>query len=165
MRLARARMRGKRAIIAFAALLLVASVSGCKTPSFLCFKSSGLGEIVIANSDPSNNGGRPIAVDLVFITDKEVLKAVKELTARQYFERRAQIRRDYTKGYEIQSWELVPRQFDGPKKTSAPCNLVGTLIFADYASEGPHRIALEKERSGTVMLGADDLTWLSEKKK
>lgn len=156
--------RGTRVLATLVALLLATGVSGCKTPKILCFKSSGLGRIVLVNSDPGNNGGRPIAVDLVFITDKDVLKVVKELTAKQYFERREQIRRDYAKGYEIHSWELTPGQFDGPVSTSAPCNLAGTLIFADYASEGPHRIALEKERSGTVMLGTEDLSWLSEKR-
>jgi type VI secretion system protein len=155
---------GKRVIAAVGLFLALATLSGCKTPSFLCFKSSGLGQIVLLNSDPSNNGGRPIAVDLVFVTDKKVLQAIAKLKASEYFALREQFRRDFTKGYEIQSWELTPGQFDGPKSTSAPCNLVGTLVFADYSSEGDHRISIGKVRSGTVVLGAEDLNWVPEKR-
>ena len=161
-RLPRALNGGKRVAVASAMLLAAASLSGCKTPSLLCFKSSGLGQIVLLNSDPNNNGGRPIAVDLIFVTDKKVMQTIAKLKAREYFALREQLRRDFTKGYEIHSWELTPGQFDGPKSTSAPCNLVGTLVFADYASEGDHRISIGKVRSGTVVLGAEDLTWAPE---
>jgi type VI secretion system protein len=144
------------------AMVLALALAGCKTPSFLCLKTSGLDAITI-NSSPETNAGRPIAVDLVFITDKTVWQSMSKLKARDYFAAREQLRRDFPKGYRAISWELQAGQYVTQTATSAPCNLIGTLIFADYASEGEHRMALRNVKGGTLVLGADDFTWFAKK--
>lgn len=147
--------------VALAAILLVLPLQACRTPKFLCFSSGGLGDIAI-NSSPDSNHGRPIAVDLVFVTDKQVWQSLSRLKARDYFATREQIRRDFPKGYLARSWELQAGQYVPATETRAPCNLVGTLIFADFASEGDHRLSLRKAKAGTVVLGADAFSWFAK---
>lgn len=145
-------------------LLLGLALAGCKTPKLLCFKSGGLGDIAI-NSTPETNHGRPIAIDLVFVTDKQVWQSLSKLKARDYFATRDQIGRDFPKGYLARSWELQAGQYVPATETKAPCNLVGTLIFADYSSEGDHRLSLRKVKAGTVALGPDEFSWFAKKDK
>lgn len=137
------------------ATLLLAS---CKTPSLLCFKSSGLGKISIS-STTLTNGGHPIAVDLAYVTDKDAWKTISKLKARDYFAMRDQLERDFPKGYRHWSRELQAGQYVQVTDIAAPCNLVGTAIFANYANDGDHRQVLRKGRSGTLELGPNDFVW------
>lgn len=143
------------------ALLLVLALVGCKTPAFLRLKTSSLDAITIYSS-PETNAGRPIAVDLVFITDKTVWQSISKLNARDYFAAREQLRRDFPNGYRAVSWELQAGQYVPQTATKAPYNLIGTLIFANYSSEGEHRMVLRKVKAGTLVLGADDFTWFAK---
>lgn len=151
---------GYAAPAARAALLLASTtlLASCKTPNVLCFKSSGLGEISVSSTALTNDG-RPIAVDLAYVTDKDAWKTISKLKARDYFAMRDQLERDFPKGYVHWSRELQAGQYVKVTDITAPCNLVGTAIFANYASDGDHRQVLRKGRSGTLELGPKDFVW------
>ncbi|WP_313537532.1 hypothetical protein [Sphingomonas sp.] len=139
-------------------------LAGCKTPKLLCFSSSGLQQLTITSSTESNLG-RPIAVDLVYVTDRKILAAVEKMKAREYFAVRTQLSRDYPKGLLVRSWELQAGQQVVADPVRAPCNLVGTFLFANFGGEAPadNRLRLHKVRRGTLALGADGFTWVPDK--
>ncbi|HEY0006756.1 MAG TPA: hypothetical protein VGB17_18380, partial [Pyrinomonadaceae bacterium] len=58
------------------------------------------------------NNNNPIAVDLVLVSDKKLLKELLKLSAAEWFEKRHQFRLDYPKetGLNAGSWEWVPGQ-------------------------------------------------------
>jgi hypothetical protein len=134
------------------------SFSSCKTPKFLCVAPSGLNRLTIL-TEPATNGGMATEIDLVFVTDKKVLKTIEQLKARDYFAQREQMVRDFSSGFKIRSFGLEPTQREVAYKTQPPCNLVGTLLFVNYNNDKPNRIKLKKAGSGTLSLGADDFTW------
>ena len=139
-------------------LAATAFLASCKTPNLLCFKSSGLGEISVSSTALTNDG-RPIAVDVVYVADKDAWATISKLKARDYFAMRDLLARDFPKGYLRWSRELQAGQYVKVTGIAAPCNLVGTAIFVNYASDGDHRQVLGKGRSGTLVLGAHDFFW------
>ena len=150
--------RGRRALCMAVLLMAAAQLAACATPRALCARGSVPRAIAI-NSEPGTNHGRPIAVDLVFATDPSVSRALSALTARDYFGQREQLRVRFPKGLMMVSWELQAGQYVPNTGLEPPCGVLGTLIFADYASAGDHRISLHGARAGTLVLGADDMSW------
>ena len=149
------RWRGMRLLI----LLALLPLASCKTPKFLCFKSSGLGAIAITSTETVNRG-RPIDIALVFITDKEVLQSISKMKAKDYFAMQEQIERDFPKGYQFQHWQIQAGQYETVVPTGAPCNLVGTFLFVNYRFDGDFRQKVGKEKSGTLVLGDKNFTWV-----
>lgn len=154
---------GRRMRFLSSALALL-SLSGCKTPKLLCFSSSGLQRLTITSSAESNHG-RPIAVDLVYVSDRKILVAIEKLKARDYFAVRTQLQRDYPKGLMMRGWELQAGQQVVADPVKAPCNLAGTFLFADFGGETPgdNRLRLQKAKRGTLALGEDGFRWTPDK--
>jgi type VI secretion system protein len=142
-------------------ILAVFSFPACKTPSFLCIKPSGLHRLTII-TEPGTNGGLATEIDLVFVTDKKVLKAIEQLKARDYFAQREQMKRDFPTGFKLREFGLEPTQRQIAYNTEPPCNLVGTLVFVNYNNDQPNRIKLKNTKSGTLALGAQDFTWRAQ---
>jgi hypothetical protein len=144
--------------------ILFLSLSGCKTPKLLCFSSSGLQRLTITSTAGTNHG-RPIAVDLVYVTDRKILAAIEKLKARDYFAVRTQLQRDYPKGLAIRGWELQAGQQVLADTVGAPCNLAGTFLFADFAGEPAedNRLRLRKVKRGTLALGEAGFSWTPDK--
>ncbi|KAK3172158.1 hypothetical protein Dsin_033165 [Dipteronia sinensis] len=139
-------------------LATLCGLASCKTPKLLCLAPSGLKEIAV-RSDATANGGRPIAVDLLFVTDKKVMAEVGDLKARDYFARRPQLVRKYRKGWLRTSWELQTGQYVPAERIKPPCNLIATLVLADYAGEATDVLRLEKAKTGTLLVQDDGLHW------
>jgi type VI secretion system protein len=139
--------------------MVVAPLSGCITPPRLCLGSPGVQSIQI-NSTPQTNGGAPLAVDLVFVTQKTLAQAVAQLSAGDYYANndRVQLLRDNPDAVEIRYWEL-PAGYVLPKTRvkPPPCN-AKTFLFAGYASNAPHRLETGKAKVVVVDLGPDDMT-------
>jgi hypothetical protein len=139
-------------------ILAAVSLTSCKTPKLLCVAPAGLNRLTII-SEPGTNGGLAVEIDLVFVTNKKVYKAIGEMKARDYFGQREQIARDFPSGFKIRSFGLEQTQRQIAYKTEPPCNLVGTLLFVNYNNDKPNRIRLKKGKAGTLALGPDDFTW------
>lgn len=139
-------------------ILAAVSLTSCKTPKLLCVAPGGLNRLTII-SEPGTNGGLAVEIDLVFVTNKKVYKAIGEMKARDYFAQREQMLRDFPNGFKIRSFGLEQTQRQIAYKTEPPCNLVGTLLFVNYNNDKPNRIRLKKGKVGTLALGPDDFTW------
>ncbi len=137
-------------------------LSGCRTPSYLCVAPGGFKRLEIA-SDRSSNGGRPIAVDVVFATAKPAAAALSDLKARDYYAQYDQLRRDFPRDLKSARWEIQAGQQVRAAKLSPPCNVAGTFLFANYQSDGVHRVAIGKAKKGVLKLRADDIGWSAKK--
>jgi type VI secretion system protein len=110
---------------------------------------------------PDANQNAPIPVDLVFAYDKAVAAALAELSAADWFARKAQMRRDDPgrQAFEIWEWEWVPGQEVPAIEQSVPAGarrwVRGIFVFANYRSEGPHRLRLSAGSSSVALLSTD----------
>lgn len=138
--------------------MLAASLASCRTPELLCAAPSGLNRLTIT-AEPGTNGGLAVEIDLVFVTNENVYKAIGEMKARDYFAQRDQMVRDFPTGFKVRSFGLEQTQRQIAYKTEPPCNVVGTLLFVHYNNDKPNRIRLKKEKAGTLALGPDDFAW------
>ena len=103
------------------------------------------------------NQNTPVAVDLVMVADKDLLKQISGMTAVQWFGKRSQIQRDYTKKVEFKSWEWVPGT-QAPVSVPLLNGLKGAVLFADYSTPGDHRAILDPRRSSAISLLETDFT-------
>jgi hypothetical protein len=144
----------------FSALAVLAAVplASCQTPALLCVRPSGLNEVEVV-SHPDSNGGRAIAVDLVYVTAKPLAAVMIKLKARDYFALQEQLKRDYPQMSRTQSWELEAGQRILPTKVTPPCNLKGVYLFANYLADGDYRVVVGKTKSGVLDLGAHNIVW------
>ena len=94
---------------------------------------------------PNANGDSPVALDVVVPYAKEMLDQLVGITAREWFKRRDQFRRDFPTEFDLLQLEIVP----GTVRTvnlelRAAGNAEGALVFANYFSEGAHRVRVGK---------------------
>jgi hypothetical protein len=140
------------------AVLAAAPLTSCRTPGLLCIRPSGLHDVEIA-SHADSNGGRAIAVDLVYVTAKPLAAVMSKLKARDYFALQDQLSRDYPQMSRTLRWELEAGQRILPTELSPPCNLAGTYLFANYQSDGDHRVVVGNVKAGVLNLGARGIVW------
>jgi type VI secretion system protein len=105
------------------------------------------------------NQNQPIAVDVLLVRDKDLIKKVMTMTAGDWFEKRAQVMRDYPdpKDLVVFHREWVPGQ-------QIPCSSLvldpmpkATVLFANYFGKGDHRARLLNGKSATIRLLDDDV--------
>ena len=113
---------------------------------------------------PNANQNSPVAVDVLLINDKAFLKAVQGLSASDWFTKKAQLQLQYPKSAEISSWEWVPDQKVQPLSIDVPVNAQAAMMFANYASAGPHSAVLPIKGKVNVLLEDDDFTIGNNKK-
>jgi len=102
------------------------------------------------------NRQSPIAVDLLVVYERPVLDALRELTARDWFKQRDQLRRDHPGAFESWSWEWVPGQSVPDQDLHYGVGAKGSIVFADYLTPGSHRAVLDPHQPIRLVLGADD---------
>ena len=144
-----------------ACVMLLGGLSGCgvmsaaKLSSYI-FSEQQLRLLSIVSSKDVN-GGYPVALDLVVITDQKVFDALSVLRAREWFAGKADYMRQHQKVLEAMSWEVVPKQemmnismpaFDG--------STVGILVFADYLGDRSYRAILKGQKNVAILLNQDD---------
>jgi hypothetical protein len=95
------------------------------------------------NVSPAANSNNPIAMDLVMVLDKKLVKEVAKLAAKDWFDRRTQIQRDYPNLTEIVPWELVPGQHTGTISVEVNPKTQGAFLFAKYLNPGDNRAAVD----------------------
>jgi type VI secretion system protein len=114
---------------------------------------------VAVNIAPDANRNQPVAVDLVEVGDKDLSKDLSKMTAADWFQKRDQIAQDFPKSTSlaIRSWEWVPGEVVPDIKLPTRRSARRILLFAKYATPGPHRAALAPDQSVIVQLSREDM--------
>jgi type VI secretion system protein len=107
------------------------------------------------------NDDRPIPVDVVFVWDKATAVKLDALTAKDWFEKKAAMRRDDPKErtFTAREWEWVPGQEVPDIDLNVPAAsrqwLRAIFVFANYRTEGPHRAHLSPGSASIALLRND----------
>ena len=139
--------------------LLVALVAAASTALWGCSSTTGarrlLLKVVVA---ARSNNNSPIPVALVAVTDPKLFEKIAQMSAKQWFEQREQLRRDYPDGeaFTEWEWEYVPGQSPQPAVIEIDGRAAGAMIFANYRSPGDHRYRLGPQRRMRIDLEEDD---------
>jgi type VI secretion system protein len=112
-------------------------------------------QVVVSDSANQNS---PIPVDFVTVEDKKLLQEVAKLSAKDWFDRRVQVQRDFPTKVQVVSWEWVPGQHGGPIAVEIARGSRGAFLFANYANGGEHRAAVDPKSPVIVTLGAEDFS-------
>jgi type VI secretion system protein len=146
-----AKLFQRMAVAALVATALAAAFTGCP-------KKGGEIEVRVQVS-PEANGGNPVAVDLLLVSNKELLKELQKMTAAEWFEKRAQFILDHPKEGElwVGRWEWVPGQVVRLDDVKVAPKVRAAVIFANYFNPGEHRAVLDPRRDVTITLGESRL--------
>jgi len=108
---------------------------------------------------PTANRNNPVAVDLVLVSDKKLLKELMKMSAKDWFAQKHQVELDYPKEKDLGagSWEWVPGQTVKLDRFVVRLEIVGGVVFANYRTEGVHRAAIDPRKPFLLTLGEDDL--------
>lgn len=116
--------------------------------------------------DERANGGNPVALDLLLVSDKELLKKLQEMSAEEWFDKRAQIILDNPKEgvLVVSHWEWVPDQVVKLQDVKIAPEVRAAVIFARYFNPGEHRAVLDPRRDVSITLGEKSLAVTQAKK-
>jgi type VI secretion system protein len=108
---------------------------------------------------PQANDESPVAVDVVVIHDKALLQKLLSMSARDWFSRSVQLRRDYQSALEVWRWEVVPGQERLVRRElSFRDSAKGAVVFANYYTPGDHRARINPRKPLRVVLEEDGFT-------
>lgn len=95
-------------------------------------------QVQVARQANLNN---PVAVDVLLVFDEALLKELQKMPAREWFDKREQIKRDFpdTRGFEVWEHEWVPGQDVAELVLPYRVATKGAVIFANYLTPGDHR--------------------------
>lgn len=114
-------------------------------------------------TDQDVNGGYPLALDVVAITDLTVLNSLAGLRAAEWFSGKTDFQRQHQGKLTVFSWELVPGQiFTNIKVAQEPRNVVGIVVYADYLGERSYRASVQNQKKIVIRLQRDDFYVVSE---
>jgi type VI secretion system protein len=146
-------------VILFAIIAASAAGCGAKKPRIPVVSSGNLAKFSIqASVSETANQNSPIPVDFVMVSDKKLMPEVAKLSAKDWFDRRVQILRDFPKKVEVVSWELVPGQRVGPISVAVASGTRGAFLFANYLNGGGHRAYVDVRAPVTVNFGPEDFS-------
>ena len=153
-----------RALAAVAVVAVAALFAGCpKGPKVITKRLPGGPKDskieVSVRVAPNANGGNPVALDLLLVSDKELLKELQKLSAADWFEKRAQIILDHPKEGElsVSRWEWVPGQVVELDDVRVAPEVRAAVVYANYFSPGEHRAVLDPRRDVRLTLGESKL--------
>ena len=154
------------AIFAFAGLLPL--VAGCSTiksaAESVTSMATGLFSdkpkpaawrklILDATSDANLN--TPVAVDIVFVKDAEMIETLLGTPASKWFASRTDMTRSFPQSLSVLKLEIVPKQtLVVSERQLQQYEGLAAILFADYATPGEHRQRLNmKAKSLVIRLG------------
>jgi type VI secretion system protein len=155
--------RCARGCIGIAVSLLLTGVDACGDPQKprlpvvsrpLTSKKFAI-QIVVAGEA---NQDSPIPMDFVAVTDRKLLLEVAKLSAKDWFDRRMQVARDFGEKVQVISWEWVPGEHAGPISIDLASGTLGAFLFANYSNAGDHRAAVDVRIPVVVTLGAEEFS-------
>ncbi len=105
---------------------------------------------------PAANADSPIPVDVVLVRDDALVAVVTALSAKQWFQQREQLVRDHPDAIAYRSWQFVPGQTIDIDPLPFPSRKgVALFVFADYLSEGVHRLRVDLMKKFRLILRPD----------
>src|SRR5882724_8582407 len=133
-----------RPIVCVTLLLSLIMMGGCGVPRKAknTVKTIKNGKLdVIIDIAPKANQNNPVALDMVMVYDKALLKQLQGMTAKDWFEKRDQVKLNYPgdSGLDSWSWEWVPGQVVRIDPIAVKAKTLGAVIYANYLSPGEHR--------------------------
>ncbi|MCA9461286.1 MAG: hypothetical protein KC563_01850 [Nitrospira sp.] len=105
--------------------------------------------------DETANENAPIAVDVLFVSDKKTLAELSRLPASEWFRQKSQIQKDslHNPGFTLWEWEWVPGQNVPVQYLPLQPRARAGLIFASYRTSGEHRAFLPPHDDIFLRLG------------
>jgi len=114
-------------------------------------------------ADRDVNGGYPLALDIVTVTDVTVLGSLAGLRASEWFAAKADFQRQHQGKLTVLSWELVPGQhFLDVKIAPEARTVVGVMVYADYLGERSYRASVQNQKKIVLRLRRDDFDVVPE---
>ncbi len=146
--------------ILFVSLLAIfpVTLSGCGAALRSVRKVAHVrGELVIyVHVNSAVNHNSPIAVDVLNVQDKSVLKLVSAMSAEAWFQQRTDFERSHPHTIQRLSWEWVPGQNVGQVTVPGTGVAEGVVFFANYQTKGAHRALLPQSGHISITFAADD---------
>lgn len=109
--------------------------------------------VAVVNTERANLNN-PVALDFVLVFNEKMEGEVLKLTARQWFDKKPQIKRDHilNEDYLIWEYEFVPG--DPAPVIEIPYTVSGRslVVFADYYTPGEHRVRVDPQKDLTITL-------------
>lgn len=146
--------KGARGRLIGVTLALLAALAACSsTPARVRLL---LGTVVA----PRANQNSPVAVSFVVVNDQKLFEKLLQMSAKQWFDQREQLRRDDPAGatFTEWQWEFVPGQAPPPAVIEVNGAAAGAVIFANYKTAGEHRFRVGPQRAMRIELGDEDLS-------
>src|SRR5580698_2239305 len=124
---------------------------------FLAFSGCAKRQLSVrVTIEPGANENSPVALDIVRVDEKDLVKELSKLTAADWFQKREQYQLDYSKPgvLSVTSGEWVPGERVPAVELPAPSPIpipflsskATTLVFANYFNAGPHRADLQPDK-------------------
>jgi type VI secretion system protein len=136
-------MRGSKAIVVLITAGLVLAACATKVST----------ERVDVRVDAAANDNSPVPVELVLVKEEEMLEALLALSAREWFEQRAQLRADFPKAFQSAYWEFVPGQRMEISRLPFGRKGHALIVYANYSAPGEHRLRIDTRERVTLLLG------------
>ncbi len=142
-----------RTILLCCSVMFAVSLSSCGfglwTRSFFGAQSNV--KVTIA---PNVNQTNPVQVDLLLVYDDALLKQLLQMTAKDWFDKRDEIRNNYPEGegYDSWQWEWIPNQKVAPQYIPVRMKSLACIVFANYYTAGPHRMRVSPHEDMKINL-------------
>ncbi len=123
------------------------------------------GEILVkVNVEEKANVNSATRFDILLVYDETLLATVSELTAKDWFEKKYQISRDYPSdsGFDVWNWEWSPGQEIKGLSLPLRSKALACIIFADYNTPGTHRMKISPHYNIIVDLNEREFNAVSE---
>jgi type VI secretion system protein len=110
--------------------------------------------------DEGANNNSPLSVELVLVTEPELIPIVAGLSAEQWFAQRKGLLQTSPSGLIVQGGELVPGKSLRIARTSLPQDrALAVFLFMNFLSTADHRLTLNPKASAVIVqIGPNDST-------
>jgi hypothetical protein len=137
-------------------LSFVLATVGCSMPTKVRSMFGGGTEFRV-NIAPNANENSAVAVDALVVYDAKVLDLLLKTKASDWFAKKQQFLSDYRDAIDIKSWEWIPSQAVPKQSLEYHAGAKKVLVFADYATAGDHRAAVDPQQTFTLFLDTLDM--------
>jgi type VI secretion system protein len=136
---------------------LLLALAACGSSSLSLFGGDVVAQVVV---DAGINQDSPVPVELVVVYDKKLLDQLLTLTARDWFTKKDQIKRDFPgdEAFVSIAWELVPGQVMPAQELSFGVGARAGIVYADYFSLGDHRARIDPHQNVVIHLRDSDFS-------